>query len=223
MCTRDAWLAEKPMPFSPNVMLSPNATNRVTTSTGLGGTTTVTGIVQLALRCSASVALQLTVVVPTLKLAPLTGVHASVNGVCPPATTGSLYVTGTGLPSADGCVTASGHLSVGASVGGGLGFVGLPHDANAAAVRIDTASPRIRKMGRYVIYTAPILPGNCAERHRLPAISAATASRRPRRSSVYVPPNGIITTFDRCFVITAPLSRRLPAATKMPTVSPMAG
>jgi len=52
-------------PSSPHVMLSPNATNVVTLRRGGGGMTTVTGNVQFAVRCCASVMVQVTVVAPT--------------------------------------------------------------------------------------------------------------------------------------------------------------
>jgi len=48
-------------PFSPAVMLSPKATKRVTVSFGTTGAVTVTVNEQALARCSASVAVQLTV------------------------------------------------------------------------------------------------------------------------------------------------------------------
>jgi hypothetical protein len=70
-------------------MLSPNARNFFTLSRGTVGFTTVTVNVQFAGRCSESVTLHVTGVVPTVYVAPLTGLQLSVNGAWPPAIAGS--------------------------------------------------------------------------------------------------------------------------------------
>ncbi|HEX9368072.1 MAG TPA: hypothetical protein VF921_15685 [Vicinamibacterales bacterium] len=56
---------------------------------GTGAGSTVTGMEQAADWVAASDAVQDTVVVPTPKLAPDTGVHEVVTGAFPPATTGA--------------------------------------------------------------------------------------------------------------------------------------
>jgi hypothetical protein len=57
-------------PSSPAVMLSPKLTNRVTVSFGTGAAVTAIGNEQVAVRCSESVAVHDTFVVPTLKTDP---------------------------------------------------------------------------------------------------------------------------------------------------------
>jgi hypothetical protein len=66
-------------------------------------------------RESESVALQLMVVEPIGKIDPDGGAHVCVIGAAPPETLGAVYVTGTGLPSADVAATLLGQLIVGAA------------------------------------------------------------------------------------------------------------
>ena len=66
---------------SPAVMLSPNARNLVAFRLG---PTTVTANVQLAVRCWASVAVQVTLVEPTGNDDPLDGLQPTMTGVVPP-------------------------------------------------------------------------------------------------------------------------------------------
>ena len=69
--TVDAGAVSALLPSSPLVMLSPKAKNRVTASFGGGGTArTVIANEQTSARCSASVAVHDTVVVPTLNVDP---------------------------------------------------------------------------------------------------------------------------------------------------------
>ena len=75
-------------PSSPQVMLSPKATNLVKRS--LGGTDTDTVRLQLDARCCASVAVHVIVVDPTGKVEPLAGLQDVVIGDAPPATDGGL-------------------------------------------------------------------------------------------------------------------------------------
>jgi hypothetical protein len=67
---------------TPSVMLSPKATTRVTVKRGGGGGggETTTGNAQLAVRCWASRAVQVTVVDPIGKAAPTSGVHVVATG-----------------------------------------------------------------------------------------------------------------------------------------------
>jgi len=74
------------VPSSPAVMLSPNATNRVTVS--VGGATTVIANEHGSVRCSASVAVQLTVVCPMANADPESGVQETVTGALPLTTVG---------------------------------------------------------------------------------------------------------------------------------------
>ena len=65
-------------------MLSPNAKNRVTASFGGGGTArTVIANEHEATRCRASVAVQVTVFVPTVNEEPDVGTQATVTGALP--------------------------------------------------------------------------------------------------------------------------------------------
>jgi hypothetical protein len=70
----------------PSVMLSPNARNLVALKRP--GRVTVTEKVQDADCCWASMAVQLTVLAPTGKEAPLAGVQVDVSGCTPPFTRG---------------------------------------------------------------------------------------------------------------------------------------
>ena len=67
-------------------MLSPKAKNLVAVSVGVR--TTLTENEQADVRCSASRAVQPTLLVPTGRLAPLAGVQDVVTGVAPPVTVG---------------------------------------------------------------------------------------------------------------------------------------
>jgi hypothetical protein len=66
-------------------MLSPNAKILVTPRRG-GGRTTLAMNEQLAVRRTASVAVQVTGVAPTLNVEPLGGAHDTDTGVVPPVT-----------------------------------------------------------------------------------------------------------------------------------------
>ena len=84
---------------TPAVMLSPNASKRVTAS--FGGPRTVTPNTQLAVCCSASEAPHVTSVMPIPKALPECGEHPAVTGGWPPLTTGAAKCTVAGLPSND--------------------------------------------------------------------------------------------------------------------------
>jgi hypothetical protein len=75
-------------PSSPDVMLSPNATNDVVDN--LDGLVTVTVNEQLSVRCKASVAAQVTVFWPIEKGVPAAGVQVALTGAWPLATIGAL-------------------------------------------------------------------------------------------------------------------------------------
>src|SRR5262249_54851279 len=101
-------------PSSPSVMLSPNARNDVTDS--FGGSCTTTLNVQLAVRALASLVVQVTVVVPTVNDAALTGRQLVVNGGCPPVIVGAANETTCADPSSDSTgAGVTGQAIVGAS------------------------------------------------------------------------------------------------------------
>src|SRR5438093_1729830 len=76
-----------PVASLPSVMLSPNATNRVAPRTGI--TSTVTLNVHMSVRCRASVATHVVVVLPTENDEPLGGVHTTDTGAAPPVAVAS--------------------------------------------------------------------------------------------------------------------------------------
>src|SRR5579872_5318685 len=103
-------------------MLSPNARNDFTKSTGGGCTTT--GNVQLAVRACASLVMQVTVFVPIGNDDPLIGRQLVLSGAWPPVTVGGGYDTGCADPSSESTgVGAAGHVIDGGSVVG-VGEVG---------------------------------------------------------------------------------------------------
>ena len=116
-------------------MLSPKAMNLVTEMCGGGSTTTEKA--QVLVRCSASVAVQLTGVEPRTNVEPDAGVHAIVTGGVPSATVG-VNSTAAVRPSRDVTCRSAGHVSVGATGfgGGGVGEVGEP--PHAASVTVET-------------------------------------------------------------------------------------
>ena len=83
----------------------------------------MTGKLHDADRCNPSTDVQLTIVVPTLKLDPLDGEQVVVSGAWPPEATGAGYITETGTPVRLCSVTGFGQLIAGAGV---VGVVGLP-------------------------------------------------------------------------------------------------
>ena len=107
-------------PSSPAVMLSPNARNEVVDS--FGGMSTVTRNEHESVRCSASVAAQVTVFWPTENVDPAAGVQIVVTGAWPLSTIGALKVTGVNPPSSDCAVCDAGHAILGGSAtGAGVG------------------------------------------------------------------------------------------------------
>src|SRR5437879_13418804 len=103
-----AGLSEKFVPSSPHVMLSPNATNRVTDSFGATGAgVTTIAKEHMSDRDFASETVQATVVVPTVNFDPLAAVHVGpVNGAAPPVTLAAPNTTM--APDASGACTGCG-------------------------------------------------------------------------------------------------------------------
>jgi len=133
------------LPSSPLVMLSPNARNLVIGS--LAGATTVTGKLQVSVRCKASVAVHVTVEAPTLNTEPDAGVHTVTTGALPFTVVAAPYVTGTAIPVIDCTICAAGHMSLGGSgtgVGGGVGVgaAGLPQPARTKRLEAKLVSSR---------------------------------------------------------------------------------
>jgi hypothetical protein len=87
-------------PFSPAVRLSPNARNLVVESRRWLRATTNE---QLAVRACVSVAVQLTVVVPSWKVDPDAGEQETFTGAAPPVTDGAGYVTSCESPLISSC------------------------------------------------------------------------------------------------------------------------
>ena len=90
-----------------------------------GGDVIVTVNVHVSVRCFASVAVHVTVVVPTGKLEPLAGAHAVVTGGAPNDVVAGRYSAGTGWPSGEGRLTGAGHEIFGGSGTTGGGGVGV--------------------------------------------------------------------------------------------------
>jgi hypothetical protein len=104
-------------------MLSPNARNFVRVICGTGAVT-VTAKLHDALACTASVAVQRTVVAPIGNIDADAGVQLVCTGATPPLATGALNVTATAAPFGDDAAWLAGHASVSAGRGsltGGLG------------------------------------------------------------------------------------------------------
>src|SRR5580704_13579315 len=98
---------------SPSVMLSPNARIVVTPRRG-DGTVTVAVNEQLAVRCTASVAVHATGVEPRLKVDPLAGVQDTATGAVPPVSVANPYVTTADCPLLEMTGNgATGHVTVG--------------------------------------------------------------------------------------------------------------
>jgi len=114
-------------------MLSPNPMNFVTVSRG--GAVTVTCRVQDAVRLWASVAVHVTVVVPTGNVDPLAGTQRVVSGASPSAA-GMSYDTGNGVPAGEETVTESRHAICGPLI---PGAVGLSQAARTLAMSAATA------------------------------------------------------------------------------------
>jgi len=123
-------------------MLSPNATML---ATPMVCDFTATDVWHTALRLIASVAVQLTVVVPMGNVDPDAGVHATDTGGVPPVGVGAANVTGSDVdPTGTVAVVLAGHVTDSCCTGGGGGGdVGLPHDATAAAVAAAATRARL--------------------------------------------------------------------------------
>jgi len=81
------------------VMLLPNAMNRVAANTGAEDTVTLN--VHEPVCCASSVAVHVTVVVPSGKTVPLAGAQLTATGFAPAAKVGAGYETGVGPPLGD--------------------------------------------------------------------------------------------------------------------------
>src|SRR3972149_5037969 len=95
------------VPFWPSVTLSPYARYFVTPSTGTGGVS-VTLNEQVACRAAASVAMQVTGVVPRPNVEPEPGVHDTAIGAAPPVDVGAGKATGCDGPVTPGTDTFAG-------------------------------------------------------------------------------------------------------------------
>ena len=111
----------------PLVILSPNARNFVFEIRGVGVTATLK--LHVAVRCRASVAVQVTMVLPSGKLAPDCAEHVTATGAWPPEAVGTVKATGRGTLSGDSNEMDAGHDTVGAAGGGGGGVGPDPHAA----------------------------------------------------------------------------------------------
>jgi hypothetical protein len=101
---------------------------------------------QVARCAAASVAVQVTGVVPTGNAVPLAGEQVTAIGAVPPKATGVANVTGTAAPPTVVVSTLAGQVTLTADGRGG-GLVGvLPHPAHTHAVSAIAAHrPRRRK------------------------------------------------------------------------------
>jgi hypothetical protein len=132
------------LPISPAVRLSPKAAYFVTLSVrGVN----VTLNAHVACRACASLAAQLTCVVPSGNDAPDAGVHVTDTGVAPPVTVGAESETGCEAPVIPVTVTSAGHAICGAvEAGGGSGPFG-PEPQAAASVSVVAAIQRRVTLG----------------------------------------------------------------------------
>lgn len=133
---------------SPAVMLSPKARNVVRDSCGSGAATVTVNVHDLVV-CTASVAVQRTVVAPTGKSEAAAGVQLVCTGAMPPALTGDEYETVMPLLLVAATDTLTGHemLSPGVAdggVGGGVDEVGDVGDEQPNTTRVSVSSDRPR-------------------------------------------------------------------------------
>jgi hypothetical protein len=129
-------------------MLSPKARNLVFEIRGVGVTATLK--LQVAVRCSESVAVQVTSVLPSGKAAPDWAEQVTVTGAWPPEVVGAVKDTGSATLSGDSNDNDAGHDTVGAAGGGGGGVGPDPHAATV--VRVTARATTLKDMngdGRY--------------------------------------------------------------------------
>ena len=138
-------------------MLSPKARNLVFEMRGLGVTATLK--LQVAVRCSESVAMQVTRVLPSGKFAPDCAEQVTVTGLCPPDAVGTVNDTGIGTFSGDSNEIDAGHDTVGAGGGGGGGGVG-PDPQAAAVVMTAARANTLKDMNGEGKYQTPSTRGN---------------------------------------------------------------
>ena len=102
-------------------------------------------------------AVQDTVVVPTLNVLPDAGVHVLFTGEAPPVTVGGGYVTDCPPPGTPRVVMFDGHVIVGAE-GCGVGSFGLLHadKTTAAATTLHWTGLNTSQRYRTLAYSAPI-------------------------------------------------------------------
>src|SRR3954462_13810920 len=119
------------LPVSPSVRLSPNASYLVTARVKPAS---VTLNEQLAWRCCASCAVQLTEVVPSGKVLPEGCVQVVVTGAAPAVTVGLGYVTAWPAPRTSWTPTSLGHaIWGGCAAGVGPGLELPPHACSTRA------------------------------------------------------------------------------------------
>jgi hypothetical protein len=85
-------------------------------------------------RCSESLAVQATGVVPTGNFDPLAGTHVIVTGASPPTDVACSNVTASSPPSGDSCEMDAGQVILGGSVAGGCGVTGFLSSVQAVRV-----------------------------------------------------------------------------------------
>jgi len=115
-------------------MLSPKARNLVFEIRGVGVMATLK--LHVEVRARESVAVHVTTVLPSGKLAPDCVEQVTVTGDWPPEAVGTVNDTGIATLSGDSSETDAGHETVGAAGGGGGGVGPEPHAA--AVVRPTT-------------------------------------------------------------------------------------
>jgi hypothetical protein len=108
-------------PVSPDVRLSPNVPNL---TAPMEKPVNVTLNEQVAARDCASVAEQVTGVVPSRNSDPGAGLHVTVTGAAPPVALGGVKFTACALASTSRTVRSTGQAIAGAAVGGGVGSIG---------------------------------------------------------------------------------------------------
>jgi hypothetical protein len=141
-------------------MLSPNATKCVTVNRGPAGGVTVTLKPQEATCWAASVAVQVTAVVPTGNVDPLGGTQTVVTGASPPLAVGAPKLTAIGPPDCDERETGAGHEIVSGSIVGGGGDGGDGGSAGAVTVTVKSQESTRCRASVAVQVTGVVPTGN---------------------------------------------------------------
>src|SRR5437016_11220648 len=130
-------------------MLSPNARNFVADSRG--GPRTRTVKLHVTASCSASVTVQMTVVVPMAKAPPDPGAQLNDSGCTPPAACGLAKSMRIGSPVSDCDTTGAGHVIAGCGDSpGALGSIGDAARTQPAAARAASAAAAASARNRKV-------------------------------------------------------------------------